>query len=908
MKRIIFLLLAAVSIGAWATNTTTTVTQVTEGVELTDDVDYVITSTEPFTTAGSVNIVNTDKAVVIFKYVKPSVVISSHLGSIYINGEAAVSGTNCTVQMYDNGAIVFPYTENDHPLTCYTEEDFGGESYSAYNLNNSGGYMQTLSSASLNNNIRSFKLRRGYMVTFAVGTGGWGYQRCFIADMEDLEVSSVPVPLNGKISSYRLFHWYNAQKKGLASDTDASTNAILGTSWCYSWGLGWNMLPDVECVPNHIYEDWPSSSSCGGVTYSCHLKTNNEPGNSSDDTPQTVDVVLANWQNLMRTGLRLCSESSHDGSMSHLKAFIDSVDARGGRCDLQDRHFYWAAGTFNSLTWYSNYYGNGRPIWISEWVWGASWNSNGVWGAVSDASSFSSANQTAVYNGTKPILDVLNSNTRVERYAYWNSESVASKIYYYGTGLSTLGTYYASMESGLGYNADEQYVPQVVWGTISDFEGSYNKKKGIVSLSWSDSNGDMVDSIVVQCKLPDETKWTKLCNVTVKDKSSSADVSYSLNDTISDPGIYYYRVVDYYNNKKTITSDEYSVTVAAAKAIGALQYGQLELASEETISTDIEEQSAAPYLVTGMVTNKNTSNGVSNHLLTTSKSAFKFRLYPWQLTSAGSIDKAETVSYLSLPADTVMHISDDMTLQTGTSGSVSTWTETTITFAEAYPEGTTPVVVAQYQTTLTGYEPAVVKVYDITNEGFKLQVLTQEGNTATRKFKVYYYACTPGQCPIGEGKLLTAGRNESTAVGGSSRQVVSLVDADGNELSLQNAYVIAGAQTHNYPAMSVMRQHSTTTDDDGGLTAITVRRQVDDTKTTTESNTATPNGDYIGGLIISDDTTGETDDLDAVVVPASIGTVEAEATASSPAYDLSGRRATEAQRGLVIKDGRKVVQ
>ena len=97
------------------------------------------------------------------------------------------------------------------------------------------------------------------------------------------------------------------------------------------------------------------------------MKTNNEPGNSADDHPQSVDVVLDNWQNLMRTGMRLCSESSHDGSWSHLRAFIDSIDARGWRCDLLDLHCYWGAPSFNDFSGYYNSYG-GRPIWISEWV------------------------------------------------------------------------------------------------------------------------------------------------------------------------------------------------------------------------------------------------------------------------------------------------------------------------------------------------------------------------------------------------------------------------------------------------------------------------------------------------------------------------------------------------------------
>ena len=145
------------------------------------------------------------------------------------------------------------------------------------------------------------------------------------------------------------------------------------------------------------------------------MKTNNEPGNSADDTPQDVATVLANWENLMRTGMRLCSESSHDGSMGHLKAFIDSIDARGWRCDLLDLHCYWPTDKFNNLNWYSSYYGNGRPIWISEWVWGASWSNNGAF-AVSNRDEYK-GNWQNNYNGTKPILEVLNANSKVERYA-----------------------------------------------------------------------------------------------------------------------------------------------------------------------------------------------------------------------------------------------------------------------------------------------------------------------------------------------------------------------------------------------------------------------------------------------------------------------------------------------------------
>ncbi len=836
-------LLAMVALDTRADNTQRTVERVTEGVELTDDVDYVITSTDPFATAGSVNIVNTDHAVVIFKYVRPSKVISDYLSYIYINGEQAVSDGNCIVQMYDNGAIVYPYASDIKPLTCYTGEDFGGDSCDDYNLKNSGGYMQTLTAEQLNNGIRSFRLKRGYMVTFAMGEAGWGYSRCFIADQADLEVSSVPAPLNGKITSYRIFHWYNAQKKGLASDTNLSTNQLLGTSWCYEWNTGWNMLPDVECVPNHIYEDYPTSAAIGSVTWSCHMKANNEPGNSADGHPQTVAEVLENWPNLMRTGLRLCSETSHDGSWSHLKAFMDSVDARGWRCDLVDLHCYWTG--FGSLTWYSDYYGNGRPIWISEWLWGASWNKNGIFGAVSDWADYSETTQNINKNGTVPILEILNSNTRVERYAYWNSEWTCSKLYSYSSGISTLGEYYAGMESGLGYNADDQVVPKIVYRAPGELESSYSKEDGTATITWTDPNGDMLDSIVVQCKKPNSSLWKKLCNVDVRDADALEGVTYTCDDSISDGGIHYYRVREYYDGGKCFVTNETNVTIPDVNSVGALQYGQLKMTGTEAITTDIVDAETAPYVVMGMISNKNTDNGITNQLMTLGKKSFKFRFYPWQLDTPADITSAESVDFLVLPADTVIRLTDDMTLISASAGKVK-GDEVEVTFPEAFPEGVTPVVVAQQNSSITAYAPVTVKVYDVTNTGFKTRLVRQEGvTTSFNAQNVNYFACTPGQAAIGEGKLLTVGRDSNTPCGGSTRQTVTLTDEDGNILSLQNPYIIAGPQTHNYDVASVFRQHSTSTDSEGGLYAINVRRQVDPTTTSDATNTAKSSGDYI---------------------------------------------------------------
>ncbi len=585
------------SMSAFAANTKTTVSQVIESVSITTDTDYIITDETPFTVAGSVDIVNTEHAVVIIKKIKPSKVISTWLKYIYINGEKAVNGTNCQVKMYDRGAIILPYKKDIQPLTCYTEKNFGGTACSDYSEGHTGGYMKSLSDETLNNKIFSFKLKRGYMVTFALGLGGWGYSRCFIADQADLEVT-LPANMAGRISSYRLFKWQNAHKAGVASTDDTSLLGRLDGSWGYTWAVGTNRLPDYEIVPNHIYEDYPSSSACGQATGSCHMKTNNEPGNSADDTPQSVEVVLDNWQNLMRTGMRLASETSHDGSMGHLRAFIDSIDARGWRCDLLDLHCYWASGSFNNINNYYSSYGN-RPIWISEWVWGASWNNNGIFSAAPDGkNSFSAANQQACYNGTKPILDLLNASKYVERYAYWNWEADASKLDRSGT-VSTLGTYYANMNDGLGYNASLEKVPTVVYRASSNLATKFDSESHTIQLSWNDPNGDMLDSMAVFCKRPGSTQYVYVASVELKDMNAKAGASYTFVDTPKN-GTNTYRIAIYpIGNKTPRYSNTATTLVISQKAIW-----------NDVTSTYVVNHN---FDTTSDFQTANVSNGAANH-------------------------------------------------------------------------------------------------------------------------------------------------------------------------------------------------------------------------------------------------------------------------------------------------------
>lgn len=938
MKKLTLLLLLLVNALANAANTTTTVDQVTGSVAVTANEDYVITSTTPFTTTGSIDIQNTEHGVVILSAVKPSVTISKWLSYVKINGAVAVNGENCQVNMYDKGAIIFPYGKNFAPLTCYTEPDFAGESCSTYREGSSGGFMLTLTAGNLNNKIRSFKLKRGYMVTFALGTVGWGYSRCFIAHDEDLEIAAMPENMDARVSSYRLFKWYYSRKAGLASNADAAANGALNSTWCYDWAQGnADRLPDQEWVPNHIYEDWPSAATCGGVTQSCHMKTNNEPGNSADDRPQDVSTVLANWQNLMRTGMRLCSESSHDGSMGHLKNFIDSIDDRGWRCDILDLHCYWASG-FNNLNWYSSNYGHGRPIWISEWIWGASWNRNGAFAdGVTDAQ---------ILNETKNILNTLNDLEIVERYAYWNSES---KAHIYENGhLTDLGKYYASMDDGIGFKKSKEFIPKVVFTAPTDLAGTYNKAKGTFTLNWKDKNGDMLDSIVVECKLPGATRFTWRYKAELKDCNSAAGASYTYTDTPEKAGAYYYRVAAYPIGVKTPKySNEVAVAVTESFGNADVQYGKLNVTSLDAVSSNFTESLAStPAVFMGVLSSNNSGLYPSNLITGTGKNKFSYQIQPWQAqgSSASTMSKLEEVSFLAMPEGNYKYGSLDCEV-----GFTQIKDEVEVTFNQAFPEGVVPVVLVELNNPTIRKYPYSLNIINVTNTGFKAKVQYEaeiaKDHAITLEVRMAYLAITPGidnlisevesseviseniisQTPCThEGVeclevvadqtirdtysniVIAAGIGENTIWGRSARNCTFKNGDD--QFYFSNPKVFGKCQSSNYPGASILRINTYVKETGaespykGYVTGMQVRRMVDGTNSSPHTQEY---GDPLGYVVIDqglENTYKER--VERVVryepLPAGVNAATANESEVVAIYNLSGAPLPSLQKGFNV--------
>ena len=854
MKNIffIFIFLFILCQQGFSKNEVTTVEQVTSAITLSDNLDYTITdSTTPFTATGSINITNTDHAVVILKNIRPSKALS-YLGYININGEPAENDKNCQVRMYAEGSIIFPYSEDFKPLTVYSEQNFNGESVNDFGLEHTSGYMNTLTTNKLNNRIRSFKLKRGYMVTFSNNPSGRGYSRCFIADDADLEIAELPVVLDEHISSYRIFKWNDAQKKGLANDTGTESTQALNVSWCYSFGPGEDKGIDCECVPHKIQVNWPGN--CGTLTYSPHLKTNNEPGNSADHGTESVTSVLATWEDLMATGKRLCSPSSHDGSLNWLREFMDSIDARGWRCDILDMHCYWPEWNLNNALegWYNDYK---RPIWVSEFVWGASWNSNGIFAT---DRTYSIENQQKNLDVMSKVLTNWNSYPYIERYAYWNSEADCSKIYKDG-GLSLLGEFYADMKTGLAYNKNYEFVPKVVYKSPSDLIVNYNEKTRKIEISWTNANMELTDSTELQLKI-DDGKWR-----VVEFYPSSEDKSYIYSEIFPadfQKGTYTYRIHNYDSDRKQRYSEEISLSLSGAEGTDKLQYGHMEISDTEENLTYFNPIDGDAAVFVSLISNKNATAALVNDLRSINQTAntFNFKYSPWSYGGySTTISRSEDTDFMVMSIGT--HQYGNITMEVAETESRLTRDSTWITFKTPFPEGVTPVVIGSVRNTSSNN--FVAKIWNITNEGFAVKLLRQaqieDASATSGKAYLFYVAATPGCAEIENGeKLLTVGVS-TDKIGGSLARNIEFKDNNDNYYTIINPYILCGSQTNNYNCASIYRIMSAITsseeiegEEQTVTTGLKVLRQSDKTATNMPTDNNTTCGDNMGWIIVSD--------------------------------------------------------
>ena len=401
--------------------------------------------------SGSVvNLTSTDCAV-LFTNVRPSVVVSSYLSQLRINGSAAVNGSNCRVVQHELGAIVLPHAPSFQPLQAFAGPDFSGSasSFSQYTYYNSAGAL-----GSLNRNISSFKLKRGYMATFSTQTNGAGPSRIYIAQDGDLEIGRLPAELDNAIRFVRVLPWRWVSKKG-SCDVSAAT---LDSSWFYNWDNNQNSPLDWEYVPIRQQRWWPGYPT--NKPDSTHLLGFNEPDNPVEDAYETlgegsIDTAISVWPELLATGLRVGSPAVTDGGVNWLYEFMDKADAAQLRVDYVAIHFYRCGYTATQLyNWlYDIHVRTGRPIWLTEFNNGANWTT--------------CADPTYAQNATRigEFIEMMDNAPFIERYAVYSRVEGVRQMTYDEGGLTPAGTVYKNNASPISY---AQRIPRTGSRGISE--------------------------------------------------------------------------------------------------------------------------------------------------------------------------------------------------------------------------------------------------------------------------------------------------------------------------------------------------------------------------------------------------------------------------------------------------------
>ena len=462
-----------------------------------------------------------------FENVKPSEVINSYLQFISINGTLASNGINADVSNYAGGAVVAPYSVDEKPLEVFAAENFGGSSqqYAAV--------MPHDNLETFDNVIKSFKLKKGYMATFATNADGSGYSRVFIAENQDLEVPVLPVNLNGTISFIRTMKWHEVNKKGLAGGSTEAMNAT-NITWYYNWNTGMSSTPNIEYVPIRQTNFWPSFTPAYTKEGYTHLLGFNEP-DRPDQANMTVEAAIASWPALMKSGLRLGSPATSDPFNPWMGTFMTQAEANNYRIDYVAIHCYWYKTAAQWKSDLQNIYDRyKRPLWITEWNVGANWTGNNF---PDGPTVLTDANAIKHKNDLAAILTVLETTDYVERYSIYNWVQDARAMYvtiddafktrnpnwqnyvWLQTApvisstatsyvvLTPAGEYYANNASAKAYSSNREFIP--TWKTkVETLSYELSSDYQNITINWTGTNQDLVNKYIVERKLTGENDFS----------------------------------------------------------------------------------------------------------------------------------------------------------------------------------------------------------------------------------------------------------------------------------------------------------------------------------------------------------------------------------------------------------------
>lgn len=423
---------------------------------------------------------NSTNAWLFLENIKPSVVSVSYLNQMKVNGAAAVMDANVRVVQYSMGTVVIPHSSNYPALEVFTGTHFSGDSRSNFTLHT---YYRSNDLDCFNDAISSFRLKRGYMATFAQNSDGTGVSKVYIAGAADVNIEVMPPALEKTISFVRVFPWRWVNKKGWAGG-EAEESDALNCSWRYDWNNVASSTLDTEYIPMRHNRYWNNYEHINTKLNSTAVLAFNEP-DSPGEASMSVSDVLAQWPSLLASGLRLGSPATTDGGLSWLYDFIDQADAMNYRVDFVAVHWYQGCQTATSMyNWLLNVHRRtGRPIWVTEWNNGATWTS---------CEPTYDSQATAI----QQMITMMNNAPFIERYSIFQWVGDTRKMFYADGLLTPAGIIYRdsvvpeAVSLDTNHEADSHVQPDETGGiTTADLSKPANSDTVVKELSVDGNSG-----------------------------------------------------------------------------------------------------------------------------------------------------------------------------------------------------------------------------------------------------------------------------------------------------------------------------------------------------------------------------------------------------------------------------------
>lgn len=421
----------------------------------------------PVSGKGTINLTS-DSGWVILDGVLPSRAVILHLGYFTVNGQKAVNNVNVRITNYLRGCVIMPHSPGYEALSLFKDAAFAGDEMKCIPYK----YYKIADLGSFDNTVSSFKLKKGYMATFAQNENGTGYSKVFIADKDDVEVSTLQSALNNEVSFVRVFPWRYTEKKGMGWSGNSPIRSLRG-SWFYNWGPSTTeSVMDIEFVPmkwtawNDVDGQWQTILN---NNTSNHLLGFNEP-DAATQANMSLDLMLKRWPKMMESGMRLGSPCPA-GNKQLLYDFIKKCDELNYRVDFVTLHDY---GEGTAQQFYNNcktlHDKTGRPVWITEFNYGGSWTSGTPTYAQAAAR-------------IKEIIERYDVEGIIERYAIFNFDETVNNngkpqnraVFYNpveNLNITPMGVVYRDQTSVMAFNPLEQINIPFIMVSPVNFKGT----------------------------------------------------------------------------------------------------------------------------------------------------------------------------------------------------------------------------------------------------------------------------------------------------------------------------------------------------------------------------------------------------------------------------------------------------